>query len=285
VPGIAQLKLETGIYTHMILRSISALVLIPAVLALVIYASPLFFMVVIGLVGTACLHEYCLIAKAMGASCQPWFCYPAFWILLAAISQNLLPAVTVLGAVLLVAFLAGMWRTASMRDRAYGLMANMLGVLYFSLFFSSAFFIRFDFGKDAGMRWLIVLLVVTWVGDTAALLIGKKFGWHLFAPGISPKKTNEGAIAGVLAGAAAAVVLQRFLFADLPLIHVIVASLLIAMFGQMGDLAESMLKRAAEIKDSSRLIPGHGGVLDRVDSLLFAFPVLYLYLLWLYPSP
>jgi len=86
-----------------------------------------------------------------------------------------------------------------------------------------------------------------------------------------------------LAGVAGAILLKRVLFADLPLIHGVVLSRLLGMFGQLGDLAESMLKRAAEIKNSSRLIPGHGGVLDRIDSLLFAFPVLYLYLLWLYP--
>jgi phosphatidate cytidylyltransferase len=254
----------------MILRLVSALILVPAVLALVIYASPFLFLIAVGIVGTACLYEFCLMARALGAPCQPWFCYPAFWILLTALSQKLFPAAVVLGVVLLVAFLAGMWRAGSMKDRVFGLMANILGVLYLSLPLSLAISVRFDFGKDLGMTWLIVLLVVTWVGDTA--------------PVLSPRKTNEGAIAGLLAGVAASVLLQRFLFANLPLIHVIVASILIGMFGQLGDLAESMLKRAAEIKDSSHLIPGHGGILDRIDSLLFAFPVLYLYLLWLYPD-
>ena len=79
-----------------------------------------------------------------------------------------------------------------------------------------------------------------------------------------------------------AAVLQHFLFPDLPLRHVLIASVLLGIFGQLGDLAESMLKRAAEIKDSSQLIPGHGGVLDRMDSLLFAFPVMYFYLLQIY---
>lgn len=269
----------------MILRVLSAFVLIPAVLALIIYASPPFFLIAVGVVGTACLYEFCQIARAMGILCQPWFCYPAFWLLLAALSQKLFPASAVLAVVLMVAFLAGMWRTGSMKDRVFGLMANMLGVLYISLFLSSAISIRFDFGNDLGMHWIMVLLAVIWTGDTAALLIGKRFGRHLFAPGLSPKKTNEGAIAGLFAGVAVAILLQRVLFVDLPLIHVVVLSLLLGMFGQLGDLAESMLKRAAEIKNSSRLIPGHGGVLDRIDSLLFAFPVLYLYLLWLYPVP
>jgi phosphatidate cytidylyltransferase len=85
-----------------------------------------------------------------------------------------------------------------------------------------------------------------------------------------------------LGGLAVAAALQYFFFQDLPLRHVVAASILLGIFGQLGDLAESMMKRAAEIKDSSQLIPGHGGVLDRMDSLLFAFPVLYFYLLLLY---
>jgi phosphatidate cytidylyltransferase len=76
--------------------------------------------------------------------------------------------------------------------------------------------------------------------------------------------------------------LQSLFFPDLPMHHVVVASVLVGIFGQLGDLGESMLKRAAEIKDSSHLIPGHGGVLDRMDSLLFAIPVLYFYVLQLY---
>jgi phosphatidate cytidylyltransferase len=107
-------------------------------------------------------------------------------------------------------------------------------------------------------------------------------GRTLFAPQMSPKKTNEGAAGGLVAGVAAGLLLQVFAFPELPRFHVATLSLLLGMFGQLGDLAESMLKRAAQVKDSSQLIPGHGGVLDRVDSLLFAFPVLYLYLSRLY---
>ncbi len=127
-----------------------------------------------------------------------------------------------------------------------------------------------------------MVLAIIWLGDTFALFVGKKFGRTRFASQISPKKTNEGAIGGLAAGVLGAVLLQIFLFQGLPLLHVIGLSVLLGIFGQLGDLAESLLKRAAEIKDSSNLIPGHGGVLDRLDSLLFAFPVTYLYLLFLY---
>jgi phosphatidate cytidylyltransferase len=93
-----------------------------------------------------------------------------------------------------------------------------------------------------------------------------------------------GAVAGLLFGLIAALLLRHFLFRDLPAAHVAAAAILTGVFGQLGDLAESMLKRAAEVKESSTLIPGHGGVLDRIDSLLFAFPVLYIYLLLIRPE-
>jgi phosphatidate cytidylyltransferase len=161
-------------------------------------------------------------------------------------------------------------------------MSEMFGIFYLVLFLYPALPVRYDFGDKTGLHWFLLLLAVIWTGDTAALAVGKKFGRTRFAPVLSPKKTNEGAIAGLLGGIAAAALLQHFLFPDLPLRHVLISAVLLGFFGQLGDLAESMLKRAAETKDSSQLIPGHGGVLDRMDSLLFAFPVLYIYMLQLY---
>jgi phosphatidate cytidylyltransferase len=170
-----------------------------------------------------------------------------------------------------------------MRERALGMMATFFGILYLALTLISALRIRFAFGNAIGLEWMLLLFAVVWIGDTAAMFGGKAFGRTPLAPLISPKKTNEGAIAGLLGSIAAAFILQCSLFTDLPRLHVLGASFLMAVSAQLGDLAESLLKRAAGTKDSSRLIPGHGGVLDRVDGLLFAFPVLYIYLLFLYP--
>jgi len=178
----------------------------------------------------------------------------------------------------IILFLGAMRQQDPLRDRTFSLMAGMLGVIYPALFLFPAHMVRFDFGEDAGIRWFMIILAVTWAGDTAALFIGRRFGKTQFAPRISPKKTNEGAIGGLLSSVLAALLLNRLLFKDLPGIHVFAVAVLTGVFGQFGDLAESMLKRGAEVKDSSRLIPGHGGVLDRIDSLLFAFPVAYIYL-------
>jgi phosphatidate cytidylyltransferase len=262
----------------MLVRIVSALILIPVVLGIVFYAPPLFYLAALGFVGSLCLYEFLQIMAGAGWKGQAWFVYPAFWLSLAGFWWQLTPGAFWMAGVMLAAFLAAMSRRDPIRERVAGLMVNLLGVLYLSLSMYSCLAVRFSFGAQSGLEWTVLLLAVIWSGDTAALFSGKSFGRTPFARHLSPKKTNEGALGGLVAGVAVAVLLQRFVFVDLPLVHVMAAAVLIGVMGQLGDLAESMLKRAADVKDSSQLIPGHGGVLDRIDSLLFAFPVLCLYL-------
>ena len=263
-------------------RVISALILGPAVLLVITYAPPLYFLIGLGAVGTLCLYEYLRLVRNMGLTGQAWFGYAAFWALLGGMYLKWFPVAALLSAVLVAGFMAAMWRKSPLKERALGLMANMLGVVYLSFLLYPAIALRFDFGEALGLHWVFLLFAVVWVGDSMALVIGKTLGRTPFASSISPKKTNEGAIGGLVAGVAAGVLLQQFVLTDLPSGHVIAVAFLAGAFGQLGDLAESMLKRAAEVKDSSGIIPGHGGVLDRIDSLLFAFPVAYLYLLVVY---
>jgi phosphatidate cytidylyltransferase len=263
-------------------RILSAIVLMPLAILLVKYATPVYYLIGIGLIGTFCLYEYFGLMRAMSIRVQPLFGYLAFWVLLIAFRQNRYPMGILLALVLVAAFLSVIWRKHSVKERAMALLAESLGIFYFILFLYPAIPLRYDFGNKVGLQWTILLLATIWAGDTVALVVGKTLGKHPFAPILSPKKTNEGAIGGLLGSVAIGALLQRLFFADLPMHHVLIASVLIGIFGQLGDLGESLLKRAAEIKDSSHLIPGHGGVLDRMDSLLFALPVLYFYLLRLY---
>jgi phosphatidate cytidylyltransferase len=263
-------------------RILSSIVLGSAAILMVIYAPPVLFLIGIGSLGTLCLYEYFGLIRSLGIHVQPWFGYGAFWVLLAAFCRNRYPG-SVLAMVLLAAFLSTMWRYRQpIRDRAMALMAELLGILYLAIGFYPAFSIRYDFGHSVGLQWLLVLMIAIWTNDTAAFFAGKTLGRRLLAPVLSPKKTWEGAVAGLLAGTGVTTALQPLLFPDLSIRSIVIASVLIGIFGQLGDLAESMLKRAASIKDSSQIIPGHGGVLDRLDSLLFAIPVLYFYLLLLY---
>jgi phosphatidate cytidylyltransferase len=127
----------------------------------------------------------------------------------------------------------------------------------------------------AGRAWVLVLVLGVWAYDTAAFFVGRRFGTRHFIPHISPGKTLE----GVGGGLVASIVVCALLVAGLghPLLGGAVLGLLIGLSAQAGDLAESMLKRAAGAKESGRLIPGHGGMLDRIDSFLFAAPVAFLY--------
>jgi phosphatidate cytidylyltransferase len=130
-------------------------------------------------------------------------------------------------------------------------------------------------GLDGGRGWIVLLVLAVWSYDTGAYLIGKRFGRQRFLTHISPSKTYAGLIGGIVA----ATVVSGLVLAGLgrPAIDGLIVGPLVSLAAQAGDLAESMLKRAAGAKDSGTLIPGHGGVLDRVDSFLFAAPVLVLY--------
>jgi phosphatidate cytidylyltransferase len=128
----------------------------------------------------------------------------------------------------------------------------------------------------AGLCWLVAVMLAVWGMDTAAYAVGKAIGRRKLCPSISPGKTVEGAVAALIAPAVLISAAGHWL--DLPLYHGLILGLGIGVVGQAGDLFESMLKRRAGVKDSGTLLPGHGGILDRFDSLLFAAPLAYFYL-------
>jgi phosphatidate cytidylyltransferase len=128
-----------------------------------------------------------------------------------------------------------------------------------------------------GRAWLLIAVLAVWAYDSGAYLVGRRYGRHHFIPAISPGKTLEGVAGGVVA--TVVVTILTLGLAGQPLLGALLLGPLVAVAAQAGDLVESMLKRAASVKDSGHLIPGHGGMLDRVDSLLFAVPAAYFYLL------
>ena len=132
--------------------------------------------------------------------------------------------------------------------------------------------------KYIGTAFVIFILVSIWISDSAAYFIGKKFGKHKLFEKISPKKTWEGAIAGFFGAIFAFHIFTHWSYHSFPIIHTFIIGAIIGTVGVIGDLAESMLKRDTGVKDSSNLIPGHGGILDRFDSILFVFPIVYIYL-------
>ncbi|HMQ79389.1 MAG TPA: phosphatidate cytidylyltransferase [Ignavibacteria bacterium] len=129
-----------------------------------------------------------------------------------------------------------------------------------------------------GANYAIICLVLVWVSDSFAFFGGKLFGKHKLAERISPKKTWEGSIIGFLFTMLSGVVIWKFIYPDFSVWHWLSVTLIVGFFAQIGDLFESNLKRSVKVKDSSNLIPGHGGALDRFDSILFAVPALYIFL-------
>ena len=128
---------------------------------------------------------------------------------------------------------------------------------------------------------LLAIFIFIWVNDTGAYLVGSRWGKRRLAPSISPKKSVEGSIGGLLLVLLSAVILRLLLFPELSWLRILLIATVVAVFGTIGDLFESSLKRQAGVKDSGKLIPGHGGILDRIDSLLLAVPAVYLLLAFL----
>ncbi len=181
-----------------------------------------------------------------------------------------------LGSLLLA--LARLARATPIQESMKQLSADALGLLYLGLTTPYIFLLR---GEEQQGGWLVLMvMLITFLQDTGAYFAGRSLGRHPLAPKISPKKTIEGALGGILLGSAAAFFAWRFFpgLEKLSPIAVLGLGLLGTVMGILGDLTESLMKRAYKIKDSGTLLPGHGGLLDRVDGLLFAGPSLYLYL-------
>ena len=132
-----------------------------------------------------------------------------------------------------------------------------------------------------GFSWFAFHMITVFSGDTCAYIVGKKFGKKLLLPQISPKKTWEGAVAGFFGSLMFGSLAAHALFVENHGSWMLLTAGLVSVFAQIGDLFESLLKRKASTKDSGRLIPGHGGVLDRVDGVLFSAPILYMLAIWI----
>ena len=146
--------------------------------------------------------------------------------------------------------------------------------------FPLTFAVRLHGIRQEGPEILLFVLVITWVGDTVAYFVGRAIGKRKLAPILSPKKTWAGTIASLLGALLVAVVFAKWL--TVPLSHLLAMAVVGNVAGQAGDLLESAYKRSAGVKDSGSLLPGHGGILDRIDALILAIPVVWYYWVWIY---
>ena len=150
----------------------------------------------------------------------------------------------------------------------------ILGILYIPLMMAHFILIR---RTQSGILWIFFILVMAFSGDTAAYYIGRRLGKRKLLPEVSPGKTVEGTIGLVAGSIAGCLIFKLFFFPMLPVAHAAFLGLVGSVAGQLGDLSESALKREASVKDSGTLLPGHGGILDRLDCLMFITPLVYYY--------
>ncbi|WP_413559097.1 phosphatidate cytidylyltransferase [Bdellovibrio sp. HCB209] len=150
---------------------------------------------------------------------------------------------------------------------------SALGLMYVGLLPSFAFRLL---DQESGVFWFIFLLAVVFAGDTMAYCFGVLFGKHKVMPTVSPKKTWEGSLGGILGSVVAGVLCWKYLLPEFPGYFIVGLAAVSGYVGQFGDFFESLLKRVADVKDSGKIMPGHGGVLDRIDAVLFASPVVLL---------
>ncbi len=294
----------------MLKRIATAVVLIPIVLALILRAPVPVVTVVAALVALVTIHEFLKLTESYGVQPMrlPTYIFAGLFFLALAVSTAGETPLSAAGKFLVVlAFAAAiapfLFLTIAMRreDLRSGYPASAASVFAFT-------YIALPMGmlvqlreQAAGAFYLLYLLLVVWAGDIFAYFVGKSVGRHLMSPRISPKKTWEGTAASVVASVGVGWLLFRYalpLSSELlrvglierrdglfgleqpAMTPVIVLTIVVNVAAQLGDLVESLIKRGAGVKDSGAILPGHGGMLDRIDALLFAAPVLWFYTAW-----
>lgn len=275
----ARLRAWAATLSPLTVRVVSAILLAAAVIGL-LAAGLVGVYAIVFIVGAIALWEFRGLSAHMGFRAPGWLMYPLACYF--ALSGTLLREVP-LSVVLSAALIGGLSVFLVLPGRREGLgrwAMGLAGAIYIGLPFNYCLLLYQSAHRAPGLAWLLLVILTVAISDAAALLVGTRIGRHPFFPAISPKKTLEGAVAGLVCSVPVMLV-GGLLFLDLPAAHAIVIGLLIGVFAQLGDLVESHMKRLAHVKDSSRLIPGHGGVLDRLDSLLFPLIVVFLYVSYL----
>ncbi len=269
-------------------RVIVAVVMIPAIVFLAFRGGDIFlyFILVISL-----LSMYEFLRNGGVPLLSPLFLVPLIGVTVSVFftSMGRLPigGGILLGVFLIVGILLVTDDVRHKIDHFSRLTYIVWGSFYVGLLHPFVFLVRGEAAwmePPPGQWWIFFLLGAIWLGDSFALFIGKHFGRHQLMPSISPNKTIEGFFGCFIGVFIMAAICKATVLPHINTIHFIAMSLLIGVFGQLGDLVESLWKRSLGIKDSSNLIPGHGGVLDRFDSLIFAAPVLYIYLRYIIRS-
>ncbi|MEO8216886.1 MAG: phosphatidate cytidylyltransferase [Acidobacteriota bacterium] len=257
-------------------RELTALIGAPILVWLIGWAPSYAYTIMIAVICSLALFEFLVLGEKKGYPVQKVL---SILLLLFLLSAFLLKTVSVEMGVFAILLILPAFYVFSHSSVDAALPASavcVLGTLYIGMLGGALLRLRLDFGA-AGPKLIFFLCVAVWAADAGAYYVGRRYGKTKLSPRVSPKKTVEGLVGGVVISLLAAAIVHFTFFPELPLLHALVAAMILAVAGVIGDLAESMWKRSADVKDSGTFLPGHGGFLDRMDSVLFTAPLLYSY--------
>jgi phosphatidate cytidylyltransferase len=273
-------------------RILTALVALPILLYTVWNDIPYFFVALAAAAAIAGLAEFYSLASKAGLRPVQSLGYAASLAIVAGFFyENFAWIAAALTSLALASLAVEVFRAEDMRKSLASVSATVFGVIYIALLLGFLVAVRMTpdtFIAPAAPRFagklLTMFFAMVMMTDTGAYYTGRSIGRHKLAPRVSPGKTIEGSIGGFVSAALAGLASKYIFFPEITALHAILLGALVGVVGQIGDLAESLLKRGSGVKDSGNLFPGHGGMLDRIDSILFCAPLIYFYSRLFFPK-
>jgi len=261
-------------------RVVVSIAAIPFIL-IAAYLGGYYFFSFVALISMMSFYEFSLLVKQKGANVNLLLGGIVIFILLLNQFLGFADPVAIVLLSSLLLLTVELFRNKG--SAIFSLGSTFLGIYYIGIFSAALislreFYSNDIYANDLGAYFIISIFASIWIGDSAAYYGGITFGKHKLFPRVSPKKSWEGAIFGFIFSVGAMVLAKVLVLSFLSWIDVIIIGIIIGTIGQIGDLVESLIKRDSEVKDSSSLIPGHGGFFDRFDSLLFNAPAIWIYL-------
>lgn len=257
-------------------RIISGLLFLPIFYVVTWVLDPIYFTGLVLVAALVGMHEFYRLAKARGITADVITGMVLGTVLILEAYHPLpFDAAEYAGLFLLLILMTRLFSSRPVDGALEDISVTLLGVCYVAFLFSFQVAIRMTGG---GKQWLVFLFFIIWASDIGAYSVGIPFGRHRLYEKVSPKKSIEGFVGALIASAGMALVCRVWFIPEIGPAEAVGIAVTLAVVGTAGDLTESLIKRAAGVKDSGTIIPGHGGILDRMDSMLFAAPVLYYYL-------
>jgi phosphatidate cytidylyltransferase len=259
-------------------RLVAAFVGLAVLIPAIVWGGFWVSVIIVAIAAGICLTEY--VSMAFPEDRGPAFAFLAPWTMALFAGMGFAPERLGVGLALAgIATLAFVtFRPGPELSRAADLAArHLLGMVWIGVLLGTLVVVRKD---DQGLAWIFFILGISWLADTGGYFGGRFFGKTPLYPRISPKKTVEGLVGGLITSVVGSVVIARIGLVEVPVWHVVILGFFGCLLSVVGDLSESMLKRAWNVKDSGWIMPGHGGLLDRIDSVLFVAPWVCAYVSW-----